>query len=98
MEQEPINITHDPQRKGEGDRDTSSLVLGVLSIVCAVIGFLPVGLVLGIIGIVHGSKARGKAGFVCSIIGTVLSSLVLFVVLALLGVAMGWFWFTPLWW
>jgi hypothetical protein len=71
-----INITQNPQR-----RDNSSLValvMGILSIVCSLTGLMPVGLVLGIIGIVQGNKNRkidseAHAGFVCSIIGTALS-------------------------
>ena len=59
-----------------------SLVLGIVSIVFAVFGLgFPVGAVCGIIGIilgVLGKKDPEKAGlatggFVCSIIGTVLS-------------------------
>ncbi len=67
---------------------TASLVLGILSL------FIPfVGLVLGIIAIVLGNKARkqpngglGAAGFVLGIIGTVLGSIGVFYIIAMLGV------------
>ena len=64
-----------------------ALVVGILSIIFA-FAYTWVGLVLGIVGIVLGAKARKQsqtkmatAGFVCSIIGLVLSAV--FVVCAL---------------
>ncbi len=60
----------------------ASLVLGILSLVAAILPFLPswLGAVLGIIGIILGALARkdsekagmATAGMVLSIIGTVL--------------------------
>jgi len=62
---------------------TASLVLGILSIILSLFGagtFIP--LVLGIIGIVLGAKARkieqssqATAGFICSIVGVCLNVL-----------------------
>ena len=65
---------------------TASLVLGILSL------FIPVaGLILGIIAIVLGNKARkqpngglGTAGFVLGIIGTVLGSIwIIYIIIAI---------------
>lgn len=69
---------------------TTSLVLGILSIVCGISGMMLIGTILGIIGIVQGAKSKdyngnGKAGFVCSIIGTVISSFFLILIIALVG-------------
>lgn len=70
---------------------TIALILGILSIVFAVIGLGVIGAILGIIGIVQGNKMRktdkeANAGFVCSIVGTALSSffaiLILFLTLS----------------
>ena len=66
---------------------TASLVLGILSL------FIPfIGLVLGIIAIVLGNKARkqpngglGTAGFVLGILGTVLGSIWIIYIIILLG-------------
>ena len=68
----------------------TSLVLGILSIVCGISGMMLIGTILGIIGIVQGAKSKdyngnGKAGFVCSIIGTVISSFFLILIIALVG-------------
>ena len=61
----------------------ASLVLGIISLVCAIFfaGFQWVGAIVGIIGIVLGAlgrkdpekKGMATAGMVCSIIGFVLS-------------------------
>ena len=68
----------------------TSLVLGILSIVCGISGMMLIGTILGIIGIVQGAKSKdyngnGKAGLVCSIIGTVISSFFLILIIALVG-------------
>ena len=68
----------------------TSLVLGILSIVCGISGMMLIGTIIGIIGIVQGAKSKdyngnGKAGFVCSIIGTVISSFFLILIIALVG-------------
>ena len=68
---------------------TAALVVGILSIIFALfLKYKWIGLVLGIVGVVLGAKARKQsqtkmatAGFVCSIIGLVLSAV--FVVCAL---------------
>ena len=74
----------------------ASLALGILSIILAFV-YTPIGLILGIVGIVLGAKARKEApsgmatgGFVCSIIGTVICAALLVCVVcgvALFGVA-----------
>jgi uncharacterized membrane protein len=84
-----------PQRDNSG---TTSLILGILSLVCGITGLASlVGTILGIIGIVQGNKNRkhdplARTGFILSVIGLVLSSL-LFVAfigfIALFG-AMAW--------
>jgi len=77
------------QPPGKG-KATASLVLGILSIVYSI---PPVGLTLGIIGLVQASRAkkagftdsRRTGGFVCSLIGTIISGgILLFVVLGVL--------------
>lgn len=66
----------------------ASLILGICSIVAAVFGLgFPIGAIAGIVGIIMGIYGKkdpekagmAKAGFICSIIGTILS--LLFVVL-----------------
>ena len=64
----------------------TSLVLGICGII-----FYPVGLILGIIGIIYAKKARklsggtlkglALAGFICSIVSTALGSLVVVFIL-----------------
>ena len=79
----------------------ASLVLGILSILIALFGFGSLwwlGPVLGIVGIVLGVQGKkdyarrglAQAGFVCSIIGTVLSLLWYVACAALLGGLMAW--------
>lgn len=76
-----INIYTEEKAMG-----VASLVLGIISIVISVFGtgsFGWLGLILGIIGIVLGVEGKkvpeqagmAKAGFICSIIGVVLSLL-----------------------
>lgn len=69
-----------------------ALVVGILSIVLSFVsGFF--GLIAGIIGIVYGRKGRrdtqrpgmGLAGFICAIIGTVLSALGIIMTILLIG-------------
>ena len=58
----------------------ASLVLGILSLICALFGWSSIaGLIFGIIGVALGAKARKEAqtgvataGFVCSIVGLIL--------------------------
>lgn len=63
----------------------ASLVLGIVSIVFAILGLgIPVGVIAGLVGVILGAVGKGnpasagmaKAGLVCSIIGTILSLLV----------------------
>ena len=71
----------------------ASMVLGIVSIVFSFIGGLNLlGLVVGIVGLVLGILAKKKApsgmataGIVCSIIGIVLTALVLVACAACLG-------------
>ncbi|MBO4563653.1 MAG: hypothetical protein J5772_08590 [Clostridia bacterium] len=61
----------------------ASLVLGILSLVCAFFGYSSIaGLIFGIIGVALGANARKQAqtglatgGFVCSIIGLILCAI-----------------------
>ena len=69
----------------------ASLVLGILSIVFAFV-YIYVGLIAGVVGIVLGVKARKEtpcglatAGFVCSIVGTALSAVMLVCALCVVG-------------
>lgn len=79
----------------ESNKATISLVLGIVSIICAWFGYSAiVGLILGIIGLNFGAKARKEAqtgmatgGFVCSLVGTILSGLGLLCVVACVGTA-----------
>ncbi len=80
----------------------ASLVCGIISIVLAWLGWGALfGLILGIVGISMSNKAKRLAqadpdkfemggvrsgGFVCSIIGTVLSAIMLIVVVLIIGV------------
>ena len=72
---------------------TASLVLGIMSLVCAFFGYGAIlGLIFGVIGTVLGAKARKEAqtgtatgGFVCSIIGTVISGAALVCAIACVG-------------
>ena len=72
---------------------TASLVLGILSLICVFFGYGAIlGLVLGIIGVALGAKARKEsqtgmatAGFVCSLIGLILCAIGLVCVVACFG-------------
>jgi len=71
----------------------ASLVLGILSLVCAFFGYGAVlGLLFGIIGTVLGAKARkvsqtgiATGGFVCSLIGLIFSAVGLVCAVACVG-------------
>ena len=71
----------------------TSLVLGIISLVCSFLGWGAIaGLVLGIVGTVLGSKARKQAqtgvataGFVCSLIGIIINGVGLVCVIACAG-------------
>lgn len=72
----------------------ASLVLGIVSVVFSLIGLYFYGLVAGIVGIVLGVIAKKKnpsgmatAGFVLSIIGTVLCAIVFVACAACIGAA-----------
>ena len=79
--------------KTSSGKATASLVLGILSLACSLLGYGAIaGLVLGIIGVVLGARARKEAqtgiataGFVCSIIGTILSAVGLVCAIACVG-------------
>ncbi len=77
---------------------TVSLVLGILSLVFIFL-FAPVGLVLGIIGIIMANKAKAidpqngsaKAGFVTSLIGLIICAIITVIMIlavVLLGAAL----------
>lgn len=69
---------------------TASLVLGILSLICVFFGYGAIlGLILGIVGVVLGAKARKEsqtgtatAGFVCSLIGLIICAIGLVCVIA----------------
>ena len=71
----------------------ASLVLGILSLICAFFGYSAIlGLIFGIIGVALGAKARKAAqtgmatgGFVCSLIGLVFCAIGLVCVVACVG-------------
>ncbi|MEA4853113.1 MAG: hypothetical protein VB082_02420 [Christensenella sp.] len=72
-----------------------ALILGIVSLVCAFL-FWPVGLICGIVGLILGSKARksapggmATAGFVLSIIGLILSVVLLIVIMSCMAVVGG---------
>lgn len=80
------------------NKAVASLVLGIIAIVCWAFGSggIIISLVCGIIGIVMSSKAKSAGytggmrtgGFVCSLIGLIISGLVLLMAI-LLGGAIG---------
>ncbi len=71
----------------------ASLVLGILSLISAFFGYgAIIGLILGIIGTVLGAKARkvsqtgiATGGFVCSLIGLIVSGVMLVCTIACVG-------------
>ena len=71
----------------------ASLVLGILSLICAFFGYSALlGLVMGIIGVSLGAKARkasqtslATAGFICSLIGLIFCSIGLVCAIACVG-------------
>ena len=77
----------------KNSKAVASLILGIVSIICVFFGYgMIVGLILGIVGTVLGAKARKEsqtgmatAGFVCSIIGTVLNAAGLVCAIACIG-------------
>ncbi|MCR5273497.1 MAG: DUF4190 domain-containing protein [Lachnospiraceae bacterium] len=84
---------NDGNEPGKGQA-TASLVLGIISIVFWFFGMgALVGLVTGIIGILCSSNAKkagytgsmAKAGFICSLIGTIGSALVFVACVACVG-------------
>ncbi len=84
---------------GNNNAGVAPLVLGILSLVFIFI-FAPVGLILGIVGVILASKAKNtvpddmmaKAGFVMSLIGLIVCAIVtviLIFALAIFGMAVG---------
>ena len=71
----------------------ASLVLGILSLICAFFGYSTIaGLIFGIIGVALGAKARKQSqtgiatgGFVCSLIGLIFCAIGLVCVIACAG-------------
>jgi len=71
----------------------ASLVLGILSLICAFFGYSAiVGLIFGIIGVALGAKARkvsqtglATGGFVCSLIGLIFCAIGLVCALVCVG-------------
>lgn len=79
--------------KTSSGKAVASLVLGILSLICAFFGYSAiVGLILGIIGVSLGAKARKESqtgmatgGFVCSILGLIFCALGLVCAVACVG-------------
>lgn len=77
-------------------RTSPAFVLGILSLVFLLISPQIISLVLGIIGLVIGARdrkrgdscIRAEAGWTMSLIGVVLSSIMIFLVIAIIMVAM----------
>ncbi|MCR5846290.1 MAG: hypothetical protein K6G78_06995 [bacterium] len=75
--------------------EIASLVLGIVSLVCALFGWgALVGLVVAIVGTALGAKARkiaqtgvATAGFICSILGIVFNGVAIVCVIACVGAA-----------
>ncbi|MCR5732348.1 MAG: hypothetical protein K6G51_05370 [Sphaerochaetaceae bacterium] len=82
---------------------TTPLVLGIMSVIFSLTFSRLIGLILGIIAIVKGSKYRNvdndaKAGWILGIIGVVLSGAIVFLVLLFfmlftIPMAIPFFWF-----
>ena len=97
MDQMDNNMENNMQPAGMGQPDgmgdnkgwaIAALVLGILSIVFAWI-YVYVGLILGIVGIVVSVPSGiSTGGFVCSIIGTALSAVLLVCALCVVGVGL----------
>jgi hypothetical protein len=83
------------ENSGASGTAIASLVLGILSLICALFGWSSIaGLVFGIIGVVLGAKARKEAqtglataGFVCSLLGMILCAVGLVCAIACAGAA-----------
>ena len=79
--------------KTSSGKAVASLVLGILSLVCAFFGYSTIiGLIMGIIGVALGAKARKESqtglatgGFVCSILGLVFCGIGLVCAIACVG-------------
>lgn len=75
----------------------ASLVLGILSMVCAFFGYSAIlGLIFGIVGVVLGAKARkvsqtglATGGFVCSLIGLIFCAIGLVCAVACASAVLG---------
>lgn len=74
---------------------TTSMILGIASLVCCFFGYTAIGsVILGIIGLVYASKAKQAgnqsgtrtAGFACSLIGLIGGCLVLLAMIVLSAV------------
>lgn len=79
--------------KSSSGAAVASLVLGVLSLICVFFGYgAIIGLILGIVGVALGAKARKEAqtgiataGFVCSLLGLIFCAVALVCAVACLG-------------
>lgn len=68
------------------DNGTTPLILGIMSVIFSLTFSRLIGLILGIIAIVKGSKAKdydndAKAGWILGIIGVALSGVLVFILL-----------------
>ncbi len=81
--------SNEPEQKNIKDGGTAPLILGICSIILSLSFSRLIGLVLGIIAVVLGSKFKdhnsdAKAGFIMGIIGICLNTLLLFFLLLML--------------
>ncbi len=81
--------SNEPDQKNIKDSGTAPLILGICSIVLSLSFSRLIGLVLGIIAVVQGAKAKdynsdAKAGFIMGIIGICLNTILLFFLLLIM--------------
>ena len=95
--------THAQRKKKDNEQILSvlSLIFGILSIICGLGGYIfifggpTIGLILGIVGLVFSKKrteytSYAKIGKVCSIIGIIVSILVLVTTAVFVGIGVYW--------
>lgn len=95
----PYNRNTEVKRTTSDDYGSIAMILGIIAIVCSISGYLSfVGVILGIIAIVKGSKVRkysssGMAGWVLGIISVVLGGAVTIIGITVFAHIL---WFAPL--
>jgi len=81
--------SNEPDQKPIKDMGTAPMILGICSIVLSLTFSRLIGLILGIIAVVQGAKAKefnsdAKAGFIMGIIGICMNCVLLFLLLLLI--------------